>query len=135
MKDIDILNVNTDTNRAGMAITGDKVSGIRLLAQRVLVILLTDMQGLLRSSEGSEALGVLTTYTSNATYASLLLTSAVSTVSSILISDADDPPEEALHSISVQDVTIDGGSINFTLLITNKAGESEIIESNTGVIE
>ena len=135
MKDIDILNIDKSTSKADMTLTGDKVSGIRMLAQRILVVLLTDMQGLLRSSEGSEAFGVLTSYTGNATYASLLLTSSISTVSSVLMSDTQGPSEERLQSIVVQDVSTNDGSINFTLLITNAAGESEIISSNIGAIE
>lgn len=134
MNDIDILNVNKDTNKAFLTVSGYKISGVKLLAQRVLLLLLTDMRESLRSAEGTEAPELLVSYSGSINHASMLIASAVSTVKNILIAEVHDDPSEALYDISIQDVNTDTGSINFTLLVTSMSGESDTISSNTGDI-
>lgn len=133
MRDIDILNVNLADTKAGLTVSGNTVTGIKLLAQRVLVILLTDMTETLRSREGAEIYDILVSYQNSTDYASLLLISAISTVKSILFADTGLPDAESLRDIVIQDVHTTNGTVEFSIEITNKAGDSDIISYSPGL--
>lgn len=134
MRDIDILNINNTTSMASLSVAGSVVSGIRLMAQRAIIIILTDINGMLRSSEGTEASDIIQAYQNNTNYASLLLTSAISTAMRVLSADSSTDNSDRIKDISIQSINTDNGDLNFTLLVQNASGESYAVSSNnTGV--
>ena len=132
MKDIDILNIDNTSNKAGLSISGNTVTGIRLLAQRVLLILLTDISGTLRTGEGTDLSDILMTQQSSTDHVSLLLISAISTAKSILYSEVPEEASEALQDIIIQDVNTENGTIEFSIVVTNRLGHSDTIAYTTG---
>lgn len=131
MRDIDILSIQDDTS-AALTVGSPSISGIRLLAQRVLVILLTNMNELLRAGEGTESGAFIGIDHSSSDYLRLLITSSVDSVKRILLQETGNTPDESLKSINIGDIEISSGNADFTIVVSNKSGDTESITANTG---
>jgi hypothetical protein len=133
MRDLDILNVSRSTGKASFGLGEGYVTGIRLLAQRVIVILLTNYNETLRQSEGTSFVSNMRSGQISLAYVGLLMTSAMASTIEILSGSADDnaTDEERIADLRIQNIELDGDRILFDLYVSNKAGESTTISSNT----
>lgn len=133
MRDLDILSIATGTNKASMDVTGHTVSGIRLLAQRIIVILMTNYNDILRSQEGTSFMDNVGSGQVSLSYAGLLMTSAIASTIDALNESADEnaPDEERIADLRIQNMSLDGDRITFDLYVENKANESTTISSDT----
>lgn len=133
MRDLDILNVSRSTGKASFGLGEGYVTGIRLLAQRVIVILLTNYNETLRQSEGTSFVSNMRSGQISLAYVGLLMTSAMASTIEILSGSVDDnaTDEERIADLRIQNIELDGDRILFDLYVSNKAGESTTISSNT----
>lgn len=133
MRDLDILNISDNTGKASIDGVGGVVTGIRLLAQRIVIIFLTKYDDLLRQNEGTGLLGNIGSGQVSLSYAGLIMTSAIASVIEILNDSTDDttPDSERISDLRIQDIRLEGDRILFDLYVTNKANESTTISSHT----
>lgn len=133
MRDLDILNVSRSTGKASFGLGEGYVTGIRLLAQRVIVILLTNYNETLRQNEGTSFVSNMRSGQISLAYVGLLMTSAMASTIEVLSGSVDDnaTDEERIADLRIQNIELDGDRILFDLYVSNKAGESTTISSNT----
>ena len=132
MIDLDILNIDSN-NKALCSISGDKVSGVRLLAQRVMVILLTSMSGLLRSSEGSDFIQEDMAPNTQIDRISMAVSSALASVKHVIgMDNGVYPLSEQLEDIRIHNIYGESGSIVIELIVYSKDGSSSIVSIPTG---
>lgn len=131
MIDINITQLSSD-NRATFMPQPNSVSGIKLLAQKVSIILLTKMSEVLRSGEGSTFIGSIGTASNTPEYVSLLLFGALDDVQRIMGQDKTSPDNERLGSLSTEAVSVSGDAVSFTLRVVSVSGESTEITSAIG---
>lgn len=134
MIDLQIIKAHKPDTPAIVDITGDKVSGISLLAQRVVIVLLTDISDLLRSMEGSSLVSSIGNSQSSLSYVSLLVTSALADVSEAIRRDPGEASsdDEILSELSIYDISENDGDIIVTLNVLSKSGESMLTKTNIG---
>lgn len=134
MMDIGIV-MNRGTNSPiEFDLSGEKVSGIELLAQRVLVILLTNVNEVLRSSEGSSFIRTYGNTQSSSEFVSLIFASALSDVINIIKKDnSSDDPSEILADATATVISVSEGSVQFNLNVYSASGEVSQILTSAGV--
>lgn len=134
MVDIDILNTDNKSKLATMTVSGHRITGIRALAQRVMITLLTRVDDELRSDEGTSLRRDGLYVTSGKDYMSLVLSSALFDVVSIIKSDTDsDDPSEQLKDALVSDVSVTDDGAVFTIDVYNNMGDVISVPSSAGV--
>lgn len=134
MMDIGIV-MNRGTNSPiEFDLSGKKISGIELLAQRVLVILLTNVNEVLRSSEGSSFIRTYGNTQSSSEFVSLIFASALSDVINIIKKDnSSDDPSEVLADATATVISVSEGSVQFNLNVYSASGEVSQISTSAGV--
>lgn len=130
---IDINITNNKGHEVPFDIQGNTTSGISLLAQRILVVLLSQISDYLRDSEGSTLINGIGSGVADSGYASLLLLSALKQVESIIKMDTTSlDPHEILDTIKIHKVEALGDHIDFTIVVYNKAGDTQELTSTIG---
>ena len=127
--DIAITNPTEKMDEAVMSLTGKTLSGVRLLGQRVLIALLTNISGVLRRNEGSTLSNTLGSIQVVESLVRMAIGTAVSSIQTDLHEDDEMySDEDILGDIYIDDVTVEStGRIIFTISVTNRAGESETV--------
>ena len=127
MKDFNLLGVS-DTGKVVLTPSPQTVQGIQLLAQRVLVVLLTEYSGILRAYEGTSLITNIGSSNVISGHVSLLLSSAIASATDILKKDSySNDPEELLDNIKLYNVTVDGDGVSFSIIVTSKAGDATTV--------
>lgn len=134
MMDLDVLCVTGPDTPAAMSISGKRLSGITSLAQRVVIVLMTRVDELLRQNEGTSIRRDGLYSNSGDDYLSLLLGSALFDVVNIIRGDTESTdPSEILKDACVSSVGTSDDGVSFTINVYNEAGESIEVPANTGV--
>ena len=132
---IDLDVIGSSTGVAPMTLSGDPVSGIRLLGQRVLILLLSNVSELLRDDEGSTLINALGSGTYDDEYTRLFLYSAIYRVLDILKADTNKyPDDETIRDINVDTVKMSGDVLDFTISVTSMSGDNTAVTAQTGAI-
>ena len=132
---IDINITRSDTGKESpMDFVGGTVSGIHALAQRVLVVLLTQSTDMLRSDEGSTLITSIRSGAGDSDYARLLMLSAISRTKDVIRNNQEGSEEEQLKDILIQSTALEGDTISFTIVVYSQAGEYIDITSEVGAV-
>lgn len=131
MIDIDIVVQSDNGQAADLVVSGHRVSGIKALAQRVLIVLLTSSSGMLRSQEGTRLPDSYGNSHLVPEYYTLLMGSAIASTMSIIKNDTtSNDPTEILSDIRLLDVKTTEDSMSFTIAVYNRAGEQITVTSS-----
>ena len=132
---IDLNVLGSGNNELPMTISSVPISGVQLLGQRILIILLSSVSEILREQEGSTFINAIGSGVYDTEYTSLLINSAVYKVIDIIDNDHEKyPDDETLRDIKVSDIKYTDGVVTFTLSVTSTAGNTTDIHAGTGDI-
>ena len=133
MKDLNITNPHGSSGAVQFTVSPTPVSGIQLLGQRVLIILLTNVSEELRDLEGSTFNNIFSSGSYGDDYAYMMLYSAIYRTMEVLKADTTEYPDsETLMDIDVTEVQATGDTVEFTITVYNKEGESTQVASQAG---
>lgn len=132
---IDLDVVGSNTGALSMAVSGKPISGVHLLGQRVLLILLSDISEMLREDEGATFINAIGSGTYDDEYTRLFLYSAIYRVLDVLKADPNVyPDDETIQDITVDTVKMSGDVLDFTITVTSMAGNTTAVTTQTGAI-
>lgn len=132
MIDLDILN--TTDNKVYFSPSGNKLSGVEALAQRVLIVLLTRVSDVLREHEGTRLPSIGSSMQFGVDYMSLILSSAIFDACSVIRKDTDTTdPREQLNDVRIANISIDNDLVVFTIDVYNNAGDVSTLSASSGV--
>lgn len=134
MIDIDITTNLDALGASTLEPTGGVVSGVRLLAQRVLVVFMTNISDILRYSEGSSFINGFGSSQVSTDYISLLVSSALADTRMVVINSTpeDSPSDEKLQNISIHDIQVQADKAIITLTVTSESGLSAQVNTGLG---
>ena len=125
---IDINLIDTRSNKLG-----DQISGLEALSQRVFIILHTKASEPLRSDEGTSLVDLIGTSQVDITYVGMILSSMVSEIVSIMSpGNSELPDDEALDTVYISEVAVNGDHVSFTLNVVSKSGALYTMPSTIG---
>jgi hypothetical protein len=133
VRDLNITNVTGSDGAVPFMVDPTPVSGIKLLGQRVLIILLTNVSEELRALEGSTFNNIFSSGSYDDDYAYMMLYSAIYRTIEVIKADTTEyPASETLRDIDVTAVTTAGDTVYFTITVYNKEGESTQVATQAG---
>jgi hypothetical protein len=129
MIDIDLFSANKGEVVAGT--TGNTISGVEVLSQRVLVVLNTKASEPLRSQEGCSLVDMLGNSHTDSTYVYMILSSVVSEIMESM-TYGEQSEDNELSNISVSNVSINGDTVKFELTVVSKSGQTYTTDATIG---